>query len=296
MLKIDLSDVPGEIVTSSIAGGVLFLLSLTIFIVVLIRYFKIYRHININQEILTPDIAYFHEKGKRLSQEDSVYISDLVDYKKTGIVACVSDGMGGLSYGDEVSEYVVDCISKLFPLSFFATEENAKNIRIISDNISDHYAQQAGATLAMVNILNNYMTFYSVGDSNIMLVRKGELTILNQKQNYLSLLVSSLVKSGKNTHVAYGNPKARALTDFMGNAVSRVLYSVKPIRLIDGDVIIVCSDGVTDSVSDKYISQHCSQGSASGIASNLKMMVKARKSPRQDNFTGVIIKLEKPLI
>lgn len=296
ILMPELSDVSGDIIAGTIAGGILFLMSLILFGVVVYKILSKYRHIDINMDILTPEVAYFHEKGKRESQEDSIYISDLDDYKKTGIVACVSDGMGGLDYGDEVSQYIVESVSNLFPMSFFAVDENARNLKQISDYISEHYHQQAGATLAMVNILNNYMNFYSVGDSNIMLVRKGETTVLNQKQNYASLLIHSLVKNGKSTSAAYGNPKARALTDFMGNVVVRILYSVKPIRLYDGDTIIVCSDGVTDAVSEKYIAQHCSHVSAANTASNIKMSVRSHKNPRQDNFTAVVIKLGKPII
>ncbi|MCQ2528950.1 MAG: protein phosphatase 2C domain-containing protein [Saccharofermentans sp.] len=292
----ELSDVSGDIIAGTAAGAILFLVSIFLFGLVIYLANTKYRKIDINMDILTPEVAYFHEKGKREAQEDSVYISELVDYKKTGIVACVSDGMGGLAYGDEVSQYVVENISNLFPLSFFATEENARNIRRISDYIADHYKQQAGATLAMVNILNNYLNFYSVGDSVIMLVRKGETTVLNQKQNYGSLLIHSLVKKGQSTSAVYGNPKFRALTDFMGNVVVRVLYSVKPIRVYDGDTIIVCSDGVTDALSGRNIAQHCSHVSAANTASNIKMAVKGRKNPRQDNFTAVVIKLGKPVI
>lgn len=292
----DLSGASTEILTASIAGVVLFLVAVGLFVFVVINYITKYRHIDLNFDILSPDIAYFHERGKRERQEDSIYISELDEYRKNGFVACVSDGMGGLANGDVVSEFVVDCISNMAPLSFFATEENATSIRRISDAISDEYQQQAGATLAMVNILNNYMTFYSVGDSNIMLIRKGEVTILNQKQNYVSLLVRTMIKSGKQTQDAYVNPKARALTDFMGNTVARVIYSAKPIRLYDGDTIIVCSDGVTDAVSEKNIAQYCSSISAANTASNIKLSVKSRKLVKQDNYTAVVIKLGRPLI
>ncbi|MCQ2532276.1 MAG: protein phosphatase 2C domain-containing protein [Saccharofermentans sp.] len=293
---IDFAEIPSNILSASILGGLFFLVSLVFFGYVIYGHFIKYKKVDLNYDALTPDVAYFHEKGKRDYQEDSLYISELDDYKKSGIVACVSDGMGGLDFGDEVSEYVVDCISKMFPLSFFAVDENATNIRRISESISNTYHQKAGATLAMVNILNNYMTFYSVGDSNVMLVRKGETTILNQKQNYVSLLIANLVKAGKPTLAAYGNPRARALTDFMGNTVSRVLYPSKPIRLYDGDTIIVCSDGVTDVVTEKYISQHCSNVSAANTASNLKLMVRNRKNPKQDNYTAIVIKLGRPIV
>ena len=40
---------------------------------------------------LTPDVAYFHERGKRGNQEDSVYISPLDKIEESGLVAACSD-------------------------------------------------------------------------------------------------------------------------------------------------------------------------------------------------------------
>ena len=52
--------------------------------------------------LLVCDVAYFHCKGKRDNQEDSVYISPLEDSYSNGVIAACSDGMGGLLYGEVV--------------------------------------------------------------------------------------------------------------------------------------------------------------------------------------------------
>lgn len=238
------------------------------------------------------DVAYFWEIGKRPYQEDSYYISPLVETSKQGLTTVVADGMGGLQHGDVISKRVVDTIESWHPISFFAVDMTADSIRKLSNELYDEYKQEGGSTLAMVNIMDSYMHYYSVGDSNIILVRDGVSTILNQKQNYLKTLITSLVKQGRQTQAAYADNRARALTDFIGNHNPRVIYTSKPIRLFDGDTLIVCSDGVTDSV--KFDSIHeMVENKASTTAFNIKQAVKSVKNPRQDNYTAVVIKVKR---
>lgn len=244
---------------------------------------------------LVLDVAYFHERGKRARQEDSYYISPMDESRKYGLVACVSDGMGGMRYGDIISQYITDAIKEMHPISFFAYENNAESIRKISNMVFDEFKQKGGATLAMVQILNDHLTFYSVGDSDIILVRNDEATILNPRQNYVALLIKSLVRSGKQTQIAYSNSKARALVDYMGNHNPRVIYTKKPMRLLDGDTIIVSSDGVTDAIPYRNIPKYDAR-TARGLAYNLKLSVKQKKYPRQDNYTGVVIKLQRSIV
>lgn len=241
------------------------------------------------------DVAYFHERGKRARQEDSYYISPMDESRKYGLVVCVSDGMGGMRYGDLISQYITDSIKEMHPISFFACDNNADAIRKISNMIFDEFKQKGGATLAMVQIQNDHLTFYSVGDSDIILIRNDEATILNPRQNYVALLIKSLVRSGKQTQIAYTNSKARALVDYMGNHNPRVIYTKKPMRLLDGDTVIVSSDGVTDAIPYKSIPKYDAR-TARGMASNLKLSVKQKKYPRQDNYTGVVIKLQRSIV
>lgn len=241
------------------------------------------------------DVAYFHERGKRARQEDSYYISPMDESRKYGLVVCVSDGMGGMRYGDLISQYITDSIKEMHPISFFACDNNADAIRKISNMIFDEFKQKGGATLAMVQIQNDHLTFYSVGDSDIILIRNDEATILNPRQNYVALLIKSLVRSGKQTQIAYTNSKARALVDYMGNHNPRVIYTKKPMRLLDGDTVIVSSDGVTDAIPYKSIPKYDAR-TARAMAYNLKLSVKQKKHPKQDNYTGVVIKLQRSIV
>lgn len=271
---------------------VLFALTAIVFTWFTVVYIKRKGFGNPDDSDLYIDCAYFMEIGKRPSQQDSVFISNLSDYKRYGITALVADGMGGMEYGGEISEKVAKFVEQMCPLSFFATEQNSDELRRYSNELYDEYKLSGGSTLAMVHIAGNYMNYYSVGDSDIILVREGVPTILNPRQNYMALLIKSLCRNNKQTVSAYNNPKSRALIDFMGNQNPRVIYTKKPIRIFDGDKIIVSSDGLTDAVSLRNMPHYFRDG-ASATALELKRAVASRKRPKQDNYTGIVFTIKR---
>ena len=274
---------------------ILFVLTAAVFIWFTVIYIKKKGFGSPEDTDLYIDCAYFQEVGKRPSQQDSVFISPLGEYKRYGITALVADGMGGMEYGGEISEKIARFVEQMCPLSFFATEQNADELRRFSNVLYDEYNLSGGSTLAMVHITGNYMNYYSVGDSDIILIRDGVPTILNPRQNYMALLIKSLCRNNKQTQSAYNNPKARALVDFMGNKNPRVIYTKKPIRIFDGDMIIVSSDGLTDAVALRNI-PHYVKDSAGSTALELKRAVAARKRPKQDNYTGIVFTAKRSLL
>lgn len=277
------------------AAFILFVVTSVVFIWFTVVYIRRKGFRNVDDSDLYIDCAYFQEIGKRPSQQDSLYISPLGDYKKYGITALVADGMGGMEFGGDISEKIAEFVENMCPLSFFATEQNADELRRFSNELYDEYNLSGGSTLAMVNISENYMNYYSVGDSDIILIRDGVPTILNPRQNYMTLLIKGLCRNNKQTQTAYSNPKSRALIDFMGNKNPRVIYTKKPIRIFDGDKIIVSSDGLTDAVSLRNMPHYIKDGAAS-TAVELKRAVASRKRPKQDNYTAIIFTVKRSLL
>ena len=247
--------------------------------------------------LLVCDVAYFHCRGNRENQEDSVYISHLEEANTNGVIAACSDGMGGLLYGEVVSQYVVERLSEAYPMKFDDQEGISETIRKISAEVYEQYRLGAGATLVMTHIMKNMMNFYSVGDSNIILIRKGRATLLNPKQNYVSLLIRKLAEGGMDTSEAYRNSRAKALIDFVGNIETNVIHTSKPIQLYEDDIIVVSTDGVTDAISLHRMSNILSPDyGAKQLARIMKSGVKNKKRPKQDNFSAVIIKMDRSLI
>lgn len=247
-----------------------------------------------NEKTLYADVAYFYEKGKRKKQEDSWYISPLEEYKNVGVLACIADGIGGLRDGAQASNEVTDRIASVFPLAFDDSDANADRIKQISNDLYNKYKRAAGSTLAMMHIFEDKMHFYSVGDSEIILIRNGRATVLNPKQNYSRILINRLVAQRQITKDAYTKSDSKALIDFVGNSNPNVIHSRKnsPLRMHDGDTIIICSDGVTDTINVKLLPMFIHK-SAKKTAEMIKFEVRHKAMPKQDNFTCIVIKLNR---
>ena len=70
-----------------------------------------------------------------------------------------------------------------------------------------------------------------------------------------------------------------------------------PLRLIENDIIIVSSDGVTDSMPLNRIVNHIHfDQNADGIARMIKYGVRSRKNPRQDNYSAIVIKMKRSFV
>ena len=272
--------------------GVAYLLSLYFVLMYILKVGRIRKVTSKNNiHVLYCDAAYFKGKGKRKNQEESLYISPISEAAHNGIIFAVSDGMGGLSDGQVISRYVTERLAEEYPYSFEDTESNAAVIRKISDEVYEKYRLGGGATLAMIHIYANAMNFYSLGDSNIILVRKGTATVLNPKQNYISFLVKKYASAGDNTHEAYINKSSKGLMDFVGNLNSKPIRTRSPIRLMEDDVIIICSDGVTDAIPVVTVPRY-TDGAATAIAEKLKLRIRSAKRKRQDNYTAIVIKMD----
>ncbi len=296
----DFSLLPEETVRAMIVALVLFLVSFLSFVIISLYTLintSIYSKEHKEKLKLICDVAYFHERGKRNNQEDSIYISPLDMIEENGFVAACSDGMGGLLNGEVVSKFVTDSLFEHYPYKFNAQAENAKIISDISDKVYEEYHLSAGATLVMVHIFDDYMNFYSLGDSNIILIRNNRATILNQKQNYITLMIKKYAEGGIDTIDAYRDSRARGLIDFVGNHKCKVQMTSKPMRLIENDIIIVSSDGVTDSMPLNRIVSHIhADQNATGIARTIKYGVRASKNAKQDNYSAVVIKMNRSFV
>ncbi|MCR4689452.1 MAG: serine/threonine-protein phosphatase [Saccharofermentans sp.] len=283
-------------------AGVLFVIAVLSFfyiaVLILINVIKYKKKIDAKgDDFLLPEISYFLETGKREKQEDAFYISPMTDYVDNGLIACVSDGMGGLPDGEVVSKFTTHSLKESYPYSFEDPESTVEVIKDISDKVYEKYKLGSGATLVLVHIKDNHMHFFSLGDSNIILIRDGKATLLNQKQNYVSAIIQKMAEGNMTTRDAYTDNRARGLINFLGNYDCKVLYSKSPMRIYEDDIIIVSSDGVTDTIPLEKLYKYVNpQTSARTSAERLKYAVRNKKNKRQDNYTGIVIKMERSFI
>ena len=125
------------------------------------------------------------------------------------------------------------------------------NMVIYEKSLQNKEFEGMGTTLEICLIYNNRAYIGHIGDSRIYRIRKGILRQLTQDHSY----VQTLVKQGTiSKEDAYIHPKKNVLTKALGcNSF------VEPDVMVRGfqkeDILLICSDGLTNMVSqDKILS------------------------------------------
>ena len=237
--------------------------------------------------------------GTRKYQQDSYACIET----PAGSLAVVCDGMGGLEGGERASglavktlleDYITDSITDI--KKFFRNE--VKVIDNLVCRISDDNGRPVGAgtTIVAVHIDDGEMNWISVGDSKIYVIRNNELHCIVREHNY-RLMLNSMYAKGEITLEQYRSEenKAEALISFLGiGNVSLIDENEAPLKLIQGDMVLLCSDGLYKSLSDERILAIISDNyfDLQRAADELTEAALSYSGRGQDNATVVIVKYQ----
>ncbi len=198
-------------------------------------------------------------KAREMNQ-DSFFVSDLEkDEVKLYILA---DGMGGYKGGEVASSLAVTCV-KNYIFNNFSKLPKEKDEILSLINSSIEYANMVvyeksqeieeykdmGTTLDVAIIYNNKVYIGHVGDSRIYRVRKNIIRKLTQDHSY----VEKLVRDGEITkEEAYNHPNKNMLLKAVG-CNSLVKPDVFYKGFLKGDILLMCSDGLTNMLKESEI-------------------------------------------
>lgn len=223
----------------------------------------------------------------RKNNEDSYYVDSS---KKLFVLA---DGMGGHLAGETASTMATEIIAKDFeklPINpkiediMDMTVESIKdaNLEIFtkSKNIDDFRGM--GTTVSMGYILKDTFIYSNVGDSRIYSIKENieQLTRDDSFVNYL-LEIGEITEDEAKVH-----PKKNVLTRALGTN-DGVDVLVNNLKLAENEIILLCSDGLTNMVSDNEIYKIVKNNSPE-IARD-KLLELALKNGGMDNITFILI-------
>ena len=141
-----------------------------------------------------------------------------------------------------------------------------------------------------VRVLGTELHWLSVGDSAIF-CKRGECVFqLNREHTCLNdLYLEELRREPIQRERAEQDEDARRLTAFVGmDHLDRVDQSLRPWRLEPGDVLLLCSDGISGVLTVPELKEAMSLPPEEGCRL-LETMVREKALPAQDNYTGVLI-------
>lgn len=236
-------------------------------------------------------------QGKRKRQEDNLFyqVRDNVG------MAVVCDGMGGLAEGDWASHIAVQLMKKHFnsrqdgnsiPEFFY---EEIHHLDKVICKLEDEKQNQiiAGTTYVSTIIEDNKLYWASVGDSKIYLFSNNQLSQLTRQHNY-KLRLDHELKEGIITRTEYDSEmkKAACLISYLGVG-NLELFDINshPYNLADGDIVILCSDGVFNCLSDEeiiMIINNCE--SVKDVVNYMIKKIEKKNLKGQDNASLIVLR------
>ncbi len=244
------------------------------------------------------------DQGRRPYQEDSFGCSNIIDsavVSSRGIIAVLSDGMGGLSNGKAVSESVVSSIiAKAADINMSKSigMQLADMIIAVNESICAQYVQSerstAGATAVVLYIYKNRIFWATVGDSRLYCIRNHGIYQVNEDHDYMNTLLRKTIDGEGTIEDARNDAQRASLTNFIGkNGIAMIDYSIYGFKIMPGDIYILCSDGIYNGISNEQMMDIAMEYEAQEASEQIVQAVLAANIPGQDNLTAMVIRCEK---
>jgi protein phosphatase len=154
---------------------------------------------------------------------------------------------------------------------------------------STHDAEVAGmgTTMTVALVEDGTVTFGHVGDSRAYVLRDGALEQLTDDHS----LVAELVRGGKlSAEEAEHHPQRSVITRALGTDPD-VDVDTFAVDAHEGDVFVLCSDGLTDMIADDEIGEVLSANRESLADAAKELVRRANKAGGQDNITIVAFEM-----
>ena len=204
----------------------------------------------------------------------------------------VADGMGGAQAGEVASRLAVE--SFRHGLHDTTDAEGSLAAYARAANVSIHERSQVsaehagmGTTLTAVYVGAEELAIAHVGDSRAYCLRGGELLRLTDDHS----LVDELIRQGKLTpEEAIEHPQRSVITRALGPE-PEVEIDTRSYRARDGDVYLLCSDGLTSMVQESEIERIIAK-SCTLDAAGRELIAAANKAGGRDNITVILFRLE----
>ena len=186
--------------------------------------------------------GYFQPKPALLAQKGHLFI--------------VADGVGGAQGGSEASQWAIRvAVERYYDMPGPDLAADLKAAVEAANTSLHHYLQEvgkteAGCTMVAAVIQNGTLHVANVGDSRAYRIRNGKITQVTIDH---TLTQHKLDQGQISAQQAALDPDSSVLTRSMGTKPSVKADVFSPLRLADGETVLLCSDGLTDMLPDQEI-------------------------------------------
>ena len=243
--------------------------------------------------------ALTHVGCARDHNEDSVSIDEDIG------LALVADGVGGQNAGELASSIVSSIVSQQVRKRLTAVGgESLDSIRLDTDilqmvlvsaivdahaEVLDVARQSAGrrgmaSTVVAALVHGSSAVLGWVGDSSAFLLRDGRLSKPLTKRHTLG------AELGNTTDTGSGRPRRVLLTRVVGGTESLFTPEVSVVAVQTGDVLAICSDGVTDMLDPDQLETALSAARSDVDLAAQQVVAAANRAGGEDNISIVLVR------
>jgi protein phosphatase len=203
----------------------------------------------------------------------------------------VADGMGGAKAGEVASALAVEAVKNAGDSNEPVEEQLAAivrsaNRRIYDLAVADESRRGMGTTLTLVKVHDGEVSIAHVGDSRAYRMRDSELSQLTRDHS----LVAELERSGQITaEAAEHHPQRSIITRALGPEPD-VEVDTYTLSGRDGDLFLICSDGLTSMISDDEVTSILRSAASLDEAAEA-LVLAANQSGGKDNITVILFRL-----
>ena len=226
---------------------------------------------------------------KRKMNQDYVYTSEAPVGNLPNLFI-VADGMGGHNAGDFASRFAVECVVSEIeksreknPIKLIRHAYETANEGIIEEAEKSADKEGMGTTLVVSSVIDDYLYVANVGDSRLYVI-DDDISQITRDHS----LVEEMVRAGEiDRNEARVHPLKNKITRAIGGS-DDVKVDFFDMKLKEGDIILMCTDGLTNMVEDEEIKMIVkSSDDVASIAENL--INAANKNGGVDNIGVVVI-------
>ncbi|MCR5654588.1 MAG: Stp1/IreP family PP2C-type Ser/Thr phosphatase [Lachnospiraceae bacterium] len=206
----------------------------------------------------------------------------------------VADGMGGHNAGDYASKCTTETMVNEIRNSFEKSPNRiikkavaVANERVRKDAASDQNLYGMGTTLVVATVIGRYLQVANVGDSRLYIIGKDGIRQVTRDHS----LVEEMVRlGGIAKEDARKHPDKNIITRAIG-AREEVEPDFFTEELEPGDVILMCSDGLSNMVDDKEIERIVCDPEREELVQKGDALIKtANQNGGRDNIAVVLVR------
>ncbi|MDP4133337.1 MAG: Stp1/IreP family PP2C-type Ser/Thr phosphatase [Bacillota bacterium] len=221
------------------------------------------------------------DKGRiRDNNEDCLYAD--------GKLFVIADGMGGHNAGEVASKMAVDSVTSVLTKEVSNEKMEMKRAYAIANTLiyknSKDDQKGMGTTLDVCFLNNDTLHIGHVGDSRVYIISGGEIEKITTDHSYIEML---LLQGQITPEEAEQSPNKHVITRAIG-VDEQVEMDYYQRKLSDKDILLMCSDGLSDMLPEKDMLDIILLNAATLDYAVKKLIDAANENGGQDNISVII--------